>query len=143
LHNPYVATPLAIAAYRSSTSPSDENNESVVDWLEKLTASFSSDVKTAGGTMKSQSFTFASPPKGPPSDTDSEGDGVTTVLGEGIQDDLNSDDEGDSDSATASKAAGALPDVAVPIGLIANLSLSSGRSSTKKHYNDDEDLVSP
>ena len=91
--------------------------------------------------MKSQSFTFTLPPKGPSSDTDSEGDGVTTVLGEGIQDDLNSDDEDGSDPSAANKAAGALPDVTVPIGLIANLSLSSGKSSTNKHYND-EDLVS-
>jgi hypothetical protein len=142
LHNPYVATPLAIAAYRSSTSPSDENKESVVEWLEKLTASFNSDVKTAGGTMKSQSFTFSPPPRDTTSDTDSDGDGITTVLGEGTQGDIISDDDGGSDSAIASKAAGALPDVTVPIGLIANLSLSNGKSSTKKNYNDDEDLVS-
>ena len=142
LHNPYVATPLAIAAYRSSTSPSDENKQSVVEWLENLTASFDSDVKTAGGTMKSQSFTFTTPIKDPASDTDSDGDGITTVLGEDTQGENNSDEESGSDSAIASKAAGALPDVAVPIGLIANLSLSNRKSSTKKNDNDDEDLVS-
>lgn len=92
--------------------------------------------------MKSQSFTFTSRMKDPTSDTDSDGDGVTTVLGEGAQADLNSDDEDGSDSSTADKAAGALPDVAVPIGLIADLSLSNDRSSTKKNRNDDEDLVS-
>ncbi|KAF9788176.1 hypothetical protein BJ322DRAFT_1001297 [Thelephora terrestris] len=140
LHNPYGATPLAIAAYQSSTSPSDENKESIVEWLEKLTASFNSDVKAAGGTMKSHSFTFTSPVKDTASDTDSDGDGVTTVPGEGAQGDLNSDDEDGSDSNIADKAAGALPDVTVPIGLIANLSLSNGRSSTKKNHNDDEDL---
>lgn len=91
--------------------------------------------------MKSQSFTFTSPLKDTTSDTDSDGDGITTVLGEDTQGDVNSD-EGGSDSAIASKAAGALPDVAVPIGLIANLSLSNGKSSTKKNHNDDEDLVS-
>ena len=92
--------------------------------------------------MKSQSFTFTSPPRDTTSDTDSDGDGITTVLGEGAQGDIISDDEGDSDSAIANKAAGALPDVAVPIGLIANLSLSNGKSSTKKNFDDDEDLVS-
>jgi hypothetical protein len=133
---------LAIASYRSSTSPSDENKESVVDWLDKLTASFNSDVKTAGGTLKSQSFTFTSSLKDTTSDTDSDGDGITTVLGDGTQDDNISDDEGGGDSAIGNKAAGALPDVAVPIGLIANLSLSNGKSSTKKNRGDDEDLVS-
>jgi len=92
--------------------------------------------------MASQSFTFNSRPKDTNSDTDSDGDGITTVLGGGAQDDLNSDDEGESDSGTTSRAAGSLPDVAVPIGLIANLSLSSGRSSAKKNRDDDEDLVS-
>ncbi|KAF9653763.1 hypothetical protein BDM02DRAFT_3153137 [Thelephora ganbajun] len=140
LHNPYVATPLSIAAYQSSTSPSDQNNQSVVDWLQKLTASFNSDVKSAGGTIKSQSFTFTSRPKDTNSDTDSDGDAVTTVLGGGTQDDLDSDDEGGNDSGTTSKAAGALPDVAVPIGLIANMSLSNGKGPTKKNQDDDEDL---
>jgi hypothetical protein len=143
LHNPYVATPLAIASYRSSTSPSDENKQSVVEWLDKLTASFNTEVKTAGGTMKSQSFTFKTPPRDTVSDTDSDGDGITTVLGEGTPGGTNSDEEGGDDSGVASKAAGALPDIAVPIGLIANLSLSNGKASAKKNHNDDEDLVSP
>lgn len=140
LHNPYVATPLAIAAYRSSTSPSDENKQSIVDWLDKLTASYNSDVKAAGGTMKSQSFTFTASPKDTTSDSDSDGDGMTTVLGEGTQGDLNSDEEAGGDSGIADKAAGALPDVAVPIGLIANLSLSNDKSSTRKSHNNDDDL---
>ena len=142
MHNPYVATPLSIAAYRSSTSPSDQNNQTVVDWLDKLTASFNSDVKSAGGTLGSQSFTFTSRPKDTNSDTDSDGDGITAVLGKGAQGDPNSDDEGGSDPGTTGKAAEALPDVAVPIGLIASLSLSNGNTSAKKNRNDDEDLVS-
>jgi len=92
--------------------------------------------------MGSKSFTFTSTLKETNSDTDSDGDGVTTVLGGGAQDDLNSDDEGSNDSGIASKAAETLPDVAVPIGLIANLSLSNGKTSTKKNRDDDEDLVS-
>ena len=92
--------------------------------------------------MAAQSFTFTSRPKDTNSDTDSDGDGVATVLGGGTEDDPNSDDEGGDNSGITSRGAGALPDVAVPIGLIANLSLSTGKSSTKKNYDDDEDLVS-
>jgi len=92
--------------------------------------------------MASHSFTFTPRPKDTNSDTDSDGGGVTTVLGESAQDDSNSGDEGDNDSGTTSKAAGALPDIAVPIGLIANLSLSNGKTSTKRNNDDDEDLVS-
>lgn len=93
--------------------------------------------------MASKSFTFTSPsPKETNSDTDSEGGGVATVLGGDTQDDPNSDNEDDDNSATASKAAEAIPDVAVPIGLIASLSLSNGKTSTKKNHDDDEDLVS-
>lgn len=92
--------------------------------------------------MASQSFTFTSRPKDTSSDTDSDGDGVPTVLGGGAQDDPNSDDEGADDEGTTNKAAGALPDIAVPIGLIANLSLSNRKGSTRANPNDDEDLVS-
>ena len=92
--------------------------------------------------MGSQSFTFTSRPKDANSDTDSDGDGVTTVLGGVAQDDPNSDDEGGDGSRITSKAAGALPDVAVPIGLIASLSLSNSKSSTGRNQDDDEDLVS-
>jgi len=91
--------------------------------------------------MGSKSFTFTTP-KETNSDTDSDGDGVTTVLGGGAQDDPNSDDEDSNDSGIARRAAETLPDVAVPIGLIANLSLSNGKTSTKKNRDDDEDLVS-
>jgi len=91
--------------------------------------------------MGSKAFTFTSTLKETASDTDSDDDGVTTVLGGGAQDDLDSDNEGSNDSGIASKAAEALPDVAVPIGLIASLSLSNGKTSTKKNRGDD-DLVS-
>ena len=91
--------------------------------------------------MGSKSFTFNSTPKETATDTDSDGDGVTTVLGGSAEDDPNSDNEGGDDSGIASRAAEALPDVAVPIGLIANLSLSNGKTSTKKNR-DDDDLVS-
>lgn len=92
--------------------------------------------------MASHSFTFTSNTKETNSDTDSDGGGVTTVLGGDAQDDPNSGDEGSNNSGIASKAAEALPDIAVPIGLIANLSLSNGKTSTKKNHGDDEDLVS-
>lgn len=92
--------------------------------------------------MGSQSFTFTLRPKDTNSDTDSDGDGITTVLGGGAQNDPNSDDEGEDDEGVRSEAAGALPDVAVPIGLIANLSVSNGKGSARKGHDDDEDLVS-
>lgn len=93
--------------------------------------------------MGSKSFTFTSPsPKETSSDTDSEGGGVATVLGGDTEDDPNSDNEGSDNTGIASKAAEAIPDVAVPIGLIASLSLSNGKTSTRKNHDDDEDLVS-
>lgn len=89
--------------------------------------------------MGSQSFTFTSRPKDTNSDTDSDGDGVTTIPGGGAQDDPSSDDEGGDDEGTRGEVA----DVAVPIGLIANLSVSNGKTSTRRnHDEDDDDLVS-
>ena len=40
LHNPYIATPLSIAAYRMASSPSDTTgSKNVIQWLERLQSS--------------------------------------------------------------------------------------------------------
>ena len=39
IHNPYLATPMSIASYRMATSPTDQNNQNVIAFLDRLQAS--------------------------------------------------------------------------------------------------------
>ncbi|KAH7879353.1 fungal-specific transcription factor domain-containing protein [Lentinula edodes] len=151
LHNPYVATPLSIASYRMATSPSDSSNNNVLAWLDRLRTS----VQDAGGKAGPGAFTDVrfSGNDGVVDDEDDEDDegeehdrsggrrlthaqriGLVPVhegndceVGEGNG---NQGDGGGDDDALQSS----LPDSHVPLGLIANLSLSSNKKSkSKKH----------
>ncbi len=47
LHNPYLATPLSIEAYRHATSSTDQHRQNVIAWLDRLQSSVpSSPAKT-------------------------------------------------------------------------------------------------
>ncbi|KAJ3931253.1 MAG: putative fungal-specific transcription factor [Lentinula lateritia] len=151
LHNPYVATPLSIASYRMATAPSDSSNNNVLAWLDRLRIS----VQDAGGKAGPGAFTDVrfSGNGGDVDDEDDEDDegedhdrsggrrlthaqriGLVPVhegndceVGEGNGD--QGGGGGDDDALQSS-----LPDSHVPLGLIANLSLSSNKKSkSKKH----------
>ncbi|KAG2018650.1 priB protein, variant 3 [Coprinopsis cinerea AmutBmut pab1-1] len=118
LHNPYTATPLSIASYRMATSPSDQNNRSILDWLDRLQSS----VRDTGSKGGPHTFLGARETIQEESDHEEETQG-------------DQDQEGDSDSDTLSsddKIRSSLPDAHVPLGLIANLSLSNSKTSKKK-----------
>lgn len=100
LHNPYIATPLSIAAYRMATSPSDEKKESVVGWLEKMQASVNT---SSPSTTKSLAFEVAKAP----SETSVDEDEVEIKEEEDEQD----------------------GDMHIPLNLIANLSLADSKNS--------------
>ncbi|KAH6903859.1 hypothetical protein BKA70DRAFT_1373739 [Coprinopsis sp. MPI-PUGE-AT-0042] len=117
LHNPYVATPLSIASYRLATSPSDKNNQDVLEWLEQLVAS----VRDTGSKAGSQAFLVPREKK-----DNQESDEEAVVVN---NDDSNNDSDGLNPEAQLS-----LPDAHVPLGLIANLSLSN---TPKPKHSDD------
>jgi hypothetical protein len=146
---------LSIASYRTSTSPSDQNNQNVLAWLNRLTSSHQSSIKAAGGTIGSKAFKI-DPRKHEVSDSDSDQDGVTTVRERDDTGGIDREDKyagtsivgGDENSENSENdevdKTSALPDVSVPLGLIANLSLSnsSGNNRRKKTDDDDDDVVS-
>ncbi|KAF9467566.1 fungal-specific transcription factor domain-containing protein [Collybia nuda] len=133
LHNPYIATPMSIASYRMATSPSDQNNRNILAWLDRLKSSVQSSVQTAGG-------------KGGPSafkdlrgfnavdDEDSDAETESQAQRYGLVpppegDEAAGDEEGtvqDDDKLSS------LPDSHVPLGLIANLSLSNNKAKHGK-----------
>ncbi|CAK5274670.1 unnamed protein product, partial [Mycena citricolor] len=136
LHNPYIATPLSIASYRMATSPSDATNRNILAWLDRLQASVRAGSVESSASTSSNPFAGASPARKPnsggfaqsvnrhfhatPEDDDSEDEGPSN------------EDEDTDDNETELGESSALPDASVPIGLIANLSLSSNRGKEKR-----------
>lgn len=134
-----------------ATSPSDENDQNVIAWLDRLTSSYKTSVQAAGGTTGSKAFKFESRKQAAKnSDSDSDGEHDTTVRGRSKRKSTGQQasaglsgavDSKDSSSEEVDKASG-LPDAAVPLGLIAKLSLSN-RGGVPKHRgkSDDDDNV--
>ena len=132
LHNPYLATPLSIESYRMATSPSDQNNKNVLAWLERLEHS----VRTAGGSAGPGAFGLGSR---------SEHDSTTEEESESDHDEQDEPTERGSTAGTAKaeddEKNQSLPSSEVPIGLIAELALSSKPRSgkSKKAVKDEEE----
>lgn len=111
-----MATPLSIASYRMATSPSDQNNRDIIAWLDKLQGS----VQSAGIAAGDNAFKLDSRAKteyGSEHDSDEEYDLV---------------DDADRGIETMSS----LPDPAVPLGLIAKMSLSNPKAKASSNNGD-------
>ncbi|OBZ72956.1 Protein priB [Grifola frondosa] len=126
IHNPYLSTPLSIASYKMATSPTDRNSQNVIAWLERMQAS----VESAGQSAGAHAFNFESRLH-TDDDSDAE-DGADmndpTERGSvGVQ-----QTEDDEPLRDAEDKLYSLPDASVPIGLLANLSLSNDRKTPKK-----------
>ncbi|CAL1702548.1 unnamed protein product [Somion occarium] len=138
LHNPYLATPMSIASYRMATSPSDQNNQNVLAWLDRMETS----VRTAGTSAGTKAFQLDSRTRPDvEDDSDDESDDANddptergTVVDSQEREDANNDDE----------KLFSIPDATVPIGLIANLSLGNKKKTKAKvedrETDDDDDL---
>ncbi|KAG7085553.1 hypothetical protein E1B28_003110 [Marasmius oreades] len=135
LHNPYLATPLSIASYRMATSPSDSENRNVIAWLDRLQSSFQS----AGGKMGNTAFKLDGRSKVNEEDEDSDREETMTHAqrfglvdrdrdtgGTDSDEDRDGTDEaGEDGDKSTRRLQSNLPDSHVPLGLIANLSLSN------------------
>ena len=111
-----MATPLSIASYRMATSPSDQNNRDIIAWLDKLQGS----VQSAGIAAGDNAFKMDSRAK---AEYESEQD---------------SDEEYDlvDDSDRGIDTMSSLPDPAVPLGLIAKMSLSNPKAKASSNNGD-------
>lgn len=115
LHNPYLATPLSVASYKAATSPSDSDNMNVVDWLDRLQAS------------------LKQPGMASPTDPDFLRNlrNPSAVTVDDSEDDNPDAQEGPVEEEDVEKVRNSLPDAAVPIGLLANLSLDKDKDKGK------------
>ncbi|KAA1473232.1 hypothetical protein DENSPDRAFT_779779 [Dentipellis sp. KUC8613] len=136
LHNPYLATPLSIAAYRMATPSSDNHRQNVIAWLDRMQSS----VRSAGGKAGPAAFTLDSRTRDEGADSEAEDDAPATATarrnGTGRQGSAGSG-EGDSEPEPLSAHTlvdpemenyPGLPDAAVPLGLLANLSISHSKT---------------
>lgn len=131
---------MSIASYRMATSPSDQNNQNVLAWLDRMETS----VRTAGTSAGTKAFQLDSRTRPDvEDDSDDESDDANddptergTVVDSQEREDANNDDE----------KLFSIPDATVPIGLIANLSLGNKKKTKAKvedrETDDDDDLVS-
>jgi hypothetical protein len=129
LHNPYIATPLSIASYRMATSPSDENKTSIIEWLDRMKSS----VQNAGAKGGPRAFLEARDKDEDDSDGESDNQTRTEVHGPAPVDEEEAAGDGNCADEDTDKL---IPDTHVPLGLIANLSLSNNKSKHKKEPRD-------
>ncbi|KAG6852894.1 hypothetical protein C0991_008344 [Blastosporella zonata] len=132
LHNPYIATPMSIASYRMATSPSDQNNKSILDWLDRLQSS----VRTAGGQGGPNAFKDLRGGHAEDDDSDREETHAQRFGVVAHPDDDDSQTVGGEESTVVNDKLSSLPDSDTPLGLIANLSLSNNKSKGKKDAKD-------
>lgn len=113
-----------------ATSPSDQTNQNVLAWLDRLQSS----VRKPGPLNISQSF-LKPQSTDIEEDSDADSDGQRTLSQKDINTRRRSSGTGDNDKVTDSDSEtvqSALPDSTVPLGLIANLSLSNKKKIGKK-----------
>ena len=119
LHSPYTATPMSIASYRLSTSPSDRTKQTVVEWLDRMQSSVESNLRLHTGD--SFNFDMRGTADGDSEDEDGASRHDGTERGTPL-----AEEELDGDAAAQ------LPDASVPIGLLAKMSLYSNSDNEKK-----------
>lgn len=126
-----MATPLSIASYRMASSPSDvQGSRSVIQWLERLQASAHNQPGRGATphTARALERRHRRKRRGEPADNlDDSAESDEEEDAENADISLNVEGDGDDDLAGSAtiRQSDSLPDDAVPIGLLANLSLTS------------------
>lgn len=120
---------MSIESYRMATPTGDQNKSNVIAWLDRLQAS----VSTAGGSAGASAFVLES--RSPQStEEDSESDNE-----EQNEEPTERGSITETVKAEEDEKHGFLPDVEVPLGLIADLALSGNRRRKKKSPKEEED----
>jgi hypothetical protein len=125
-----------------ATSPSDHNNRNVLAWLDRLQSS----VREAGQKAGPKAFLELRNLDGVEEESDAESESKRTQLdlGIGSGDKNMTTDGGGGDEASQrdeeeDKLQSSLPEAHVPLGLIADLSLSNSKANRKKEGKVNED----
>jgi len=111
-----------------ATSPSDHNNKNVLAWLDRLQSS----IRDAGKKAGPQAFRELRDFENVEDDSEGESDGRAQAQIYALAAKDDEDDDSDEILRTETKLQSSLPDAHVPIGLIADLSLSNNKANRKK-----------
>jgi hypothetical protein len=128
LHNPYLATPLSIEAYRMATPTADQHRQEVIAWLDRLQSSVRSPpVRSSTGPIPFQLDVLAGKGGGQSDESDEE-----PSLRKHVQPrraSSGSEDTPVSPNTLVESDIDLYPDDAVPIGLLAKLAISTSRDT--------------
>ena len=127
-----MATPLSIDQFKMAISPSDRDNVRVVDWMDRLQNSTQQSGQATAARMEIMREMCRSGEVS--SSVPGAGGGVRSSGSHAMDDsdDVAEDaEEGTTEEEDAEKVRSALPDVTVPIGLLANLSLDKENEKEK------------
>ncbi|KAH9009311.1 fungal-specific transcription factor domain-containing protein [Lactarius hengduanensis] len=144
LHNPYLATPLSIEAYRMATPSSDHHRDTVIAWLDRLQSSVRSPPVRSGPAKNPFKLDTHAGESEDSDDEQTQQQHVPPRRGSS-----GSDDSPVSPNTLVEADIDAYADDAVPIGLLANLAISTSKdrpavSAEKKgrdNADDDDDDV--
>ncbi|KAH9030570.1 fungal-specific transcription factor domain-containing protein [Lactarius deliciosus] len=144
LHNPYLATPLSIEAYRMATPSSDHHRDTVIAWLDRLQSSVRSPPVRSGPAKNPFKVDTHAGESEESDDDQTQQQHVPPRRGSS-----GSDDSPVSPNTLVEADIDAYADDAVPIGLLASLAISTSKdrpavSAEKKgrdNADDDDDDV--
>ncbi|KAI9508712.1 fungal-specific transcription factor domain-containing protein [Russula earlei] len=128
LHNPYLATTLSIEAYRNATSSNDQHRQNVIAWLDRLRSSVRSPARSAPAANPFHLDTHAVKVAGQSDESDEEP--ASQKRAQQRPPSSGSEDVPVSPNTLVESEIDPYPDDAVPIGLLANLAISTSRDST-------------
>jgi hypothetical protein len=133
LHNPYLATPLSIEAYRTATSSGDHHRQNVIAWLDRLQSSVRSPPERSITKNPFQSEASASKgntrERGGESEESDEDQTPQQQHAPPPRSSSDSEDTPVSPNTLVDSDIDPYPDDAVPISLIAKLAISTLKDS--------------
>ncbi|KAJ7140019.1 fungal-specific transcription factor domain-containing protein [Mycena crocata] len=123
--------PLSIASYRMATSPSDTTNRNILAWLDRLQASVRANSNLDASPPVFASSASFSASRNPSANFNSTNPNFASnpAFEESDEEEGNRGEEEEEDEDGESSV---LPDASVPLGLIANLSLSNSRGKERR-----------
>lgn len=130
-----MATPLSIDQFKLAISPSDKDNVRVVDWMDRLQSSTQQPGHASAARMEiiremRPSTQGSSSVPGASSGAGAGGSSASHAIDDSDEA-VEDDEEATTEEEDAENARNALPDVTVPIGLLANLSLDKENENEK------------
>lgn len=131
-----MATPLSIDQFKLAMSPSDKDNVRVVDWMDRLQSSAQQSGQASAARMEiirelRRSGGLPSSVPGAPASTGTSLHLSTSHAMDDSDNAVEDAEEASTEEEDTDKVRNGLPDVTVPIGLLANLSLDKENEKEK------------